>query len=373
MKVPLADLKVQYQTIKPEIDSAIQNVIENTQFILGKAVSDFEQSFALSHQVKHCIAVGSGTDALHAALWAIGVGEGDAVVTSPFTFIATVEAISLTGAQPLFVDIDPRTYTIDPAGLEKLLKSSNSKKIKAVIPVHLYGQPADMEAIGKLSEEYNFAIIEDAAQSHLAKFGGKFVGNFGKAACFSFYPGKNLGAYGEAGGILTNDDALAKKLRQLRDHGQSEKYKHEFWGHNYRMDGIQGAVLGVKLKHLQEWTERRRSIAEVYKKHLLGVGDLVLPFESQKAYHVFHVFGLRTKHRSKLQQYLSDHGIGTALHYPIPLHFQQAYLHLGYKQGDFPVSEAMAEECISLPLYPEITAEQIDYVISNVKSFFQFT
>ena len=371
MKVPLADLKAQYQTIKPEIDAAIQNVIENTQFILGKAVTDFEQAFAQVHQTKHCIAVGSGTDALHAALWAIGVGEGDAVVTSPFTFIATVEAISLTGAQPLFVDIDPRTYTMDPAGLEKLLKSSNSKKIKAVIPVHLYGQPADMETIGKFSEKYNFAIIEDAAQSHLAKFDGKFGGNFGKAACFSFYPGKNLGAYGEAGGILTNDDALALKLRRLRDHGQSEKYKHEFWGHNYRMDGIQGAVLGVKLKYLNQWTSKRRQIAAKYKQQFDGISDLVVPFESPKAFHVYHQFVLLTKKRSAFQEYLTEKGIATALHYPIPIHFQEAYRHLDYKPGDFPVSEACAEECISSPAHPEMCDEMVEYVIESVRRFYK--
>jgi len=374
MNVPLADLKAQYRSIKPEIDSAIQNVIENTQFILGKAVSDFEQAFAQAHRTKHCIAVGSGTDALHAALWALGIGRGDAVITTPFTFIATVEAISLTGAQPLFVDIDPKTYTMDPQKLEALIAKHNaqkdSPKVKAILPIHLYGQPAAMTAIMEIAKKYNAAIIEDAAQSHIAKYAGKFVGNFGAAACFSFYPGKNLGAYGEAGGIITNDDALAKKLRQLRDHGQSEKYKHQFWGHNYRMDGIQGAVLGVKLKYLNAWTTRRRTIAELYKQQFAGVGDLVVPYEAPEAFHVYHQFVVRTKQRPAFQQFLTEKGVASALHYPIPLHFQEAYLHLGYTKNDFPVSEACAEECISLPAYPEMTDDQIGYVMDTVKSFF---
>ncbi|MBA4312679.1 MAG: erythromycin biosynthesis sensory transduction protein eryC1 [Chlorobiaceae bacterium] len=371
MNIPLADLKKQYQSIKPEIDSAIQNVIENTQFILGKAVTDFEQEFAKAHHVKHCIAVGSGTDALHAALWALDIGLGDAVITTPFTFIATVEAISLTGAQPLFVDIEPKTYTMDPVKLEELLKSPQGKNVKAILPIHLYGQPAAMDEIQKIALKYNVKIIEDAAQSHLAMYDGKFVGNFGEAACFSFYPGKNLGAYGEAGGIITNDDAFAKKLRQLRDHGQSEKYKHQFWGHNYRMDGIQGAVLGVKLKYLAQWTAKRREIAAKYKQTFNGIGDLILPYESPKAVHVYHQFVLRTKKRAAFQQYLTDKEIGNALHYPIPIHFQEAYKHLGYKPGDFPVSEACAEECISIPAHPEMTEEMVNYVIEEVCSFYK--
>lgn len=371
MKVPLADLRAQYLLIKPEIDSAISQVIENSQFILGKAVSDFEQAFAQAHKVKYGVAVGSGTDALHASLWAFGIGTGDAVVTTPFTFIATVEAISMTGAQALFVDIDPKTYTMDPAKLEHLLRSHQPKNIKAVIPVHLYGHPADMGAIGDIASKYKLKVIEDACQSHLARYKDTFVGNFGAAACFSFYPGKNLGAYGEAGGILTGDENLAKKLRQLRDHGQSEKYKHEFWGHNYRMDGIQGAVLGVKLRYLGRWTARRREIAARYKEHLSGVDDLVMPYEAEDVFHVYHLFVVRTKQRSQLQKYLAEKEIATALHYPIPIHFQEAYKHLGYKKGDFPASESAADECVSLPMYAEMSDDQLDYVITNVRSFFK--
>jgi dTDP-4-amino-4,6-dideoxygalactose transaminase len=371
MKVPLADLHAQYLTIKPEIDAAISRVIENSQFILGKAVSDFEQAFAQAHKVKYGVAVGSGTDALHASLWAYGIGTGDAVVTTPFTFIATVEAISMTSAQVLFADIDPRTYTIDPVKLELLLRTHKPKNIKAVIPVHLYGHPADMGSIMNIAAKNNLKIIEDACQSHLARQNDMFVGNFGHAACFSFYPGKNLGAYGEAGGILTNDENFAKRVRQLRDHGQSEKYKHEFWGHNYRMDGIQGAVLGVKLRYLGRWTARRREIAGKYMQHLDGVGDLVMPFEAEGAFHVYHLFVVRTKQRPGLQKYLAEKEIATALHYPIPIHFQQAYQHLGYKKGDFPESESASDECLSLPMYAEMTEEQVEYVISNVRSFFR--
>ncbi len=374
MKVPLADLQGQYRKIKPEIDTAIQNILDSSQYILGKAVSQFEEAFASAHRVKHCIAVGSGTDALHVSLWGAGIGPGASVVTTPFTFIATVEAISLTGATPVFVDIDPHTYTMDSVKLEALLAAGpggNRPPVRAILPIHLYGQTADMDAIGSVAQKHGCCIIEDACQSHAAKYDGKFVGNFGSAAGFSFYPGKNLGAYGEAGAVLTNDDVLAKRIRQLRDHGQSEKYRHEFEGHNYRMDGIQGAVLGTKMKHLEEWTIRRRAIARTYLTLLSGVGDLVLPYEAPKAYHVFHVFALRTKRRDELQKFLAAREISTALHYPIPLHLQQAYNHLGYRLGDFPVSEAVASDVISLPLYPEMTDEQVQFVIDNVKSFFK--
>lgn len=370
MKVPPADLHTQYLSIKPEIDSAIQQVIENSQFILGKAVSDFEHTFAKAHQTKHCIAVGSGTDALHAVLWALGISKGDAVITTPFTFIATVESISLTGAAPVFVDIDPKTYTMDPEKLEDCLRSKRNNA-KAVIPIHLYGQPAAMDSICEIATKYKLSISEDACQSHIAQYKGTFVGNFGIAGCFSFYPSKNLGAFGEGGAVTTNDDEIAKKVQLLRNHGQVEKYMHEFWGHNYRMDGIQGAVLGVKLKHLKRWTDRRRSIAQMYNKHLAGVGDLVLPYDSPKAYHVYHLFVIRTKRRTGLQQFLSQKEIATTIAYPIPLHLQQAYRSLGYSKGDFPNSEAAADECLSLPIYPEMTDEQVEYVANNVKAFFQ--
>ena len=372
MKVPLTDLRAQYLTIRAEIDHAIQNVIDTSQFVLGAAVSAFEQAFAAAHGVRHCIGVGSGTDALHLALWAQGVGPGDSVVTTPFTFIATAEMISLAGAKPVFVDIDPRTLTMDASRLADLLSSQDRKGgIKAVIPVHLYGCPADMDGILALAGEYRVPVIEDACQAHLARFNGKPVGSFGSAACFSFYPAKNLGAYGEAGAITTQDDALDAKIRQLRDHGQSAKYVHDVPGHNYRMDGIQGAVLGVKMKYLSGWTTRRREIARLYRSRLGGLEELTLPFESPRLEQVYHQFVIRTKVRAGLEKHLSSEGISTALHYPIPLHLQQAYAGLGYKRGDFPVSEMAAEQCISLPLYPEMTGEQIDYVVSAVQQFFR--
>ena len=371
MKVPLADLHAQYLTIKPEIDAAIQNVIDSSQYILGKAVSDFEESFARAHRVKHCVAVGSGTDAIHLALWAMDIGRGHEVITTPFTFIATIEAISLAGARSIFVDIDPRTFTMDPARLDALLRGvAGRQSVKAILPIHLYGQAAAMNEIQEIAGRHGLRVIEDACQAHLSAYDGKCVGNFGSAACFSFYPGKNLGAYGEAGAVVTNDDQLALKLRRLRDHGQIEKYKHQFMGHNYRMDGIQGAVLGVKLRYLDQWTARRRAIAGMYRRLLLGVGDLVLPFESPKAFHVYHLFVVRTGSRSALQKFLSDRSIATSVAYPIPLHFQEACKHLGYQSGDFPASEAAAQECMSLPLYPEMSDEQVEFVSSSVRSFF---
>jgi dTDP-4-amino-4,6-dideoxygalactose transaminase len=369
MNVPLADLHKQYLHIKPEIDTAIQNVIANSQFILGKAVVDFEQAFANAHQVKHCIAVGSGTDALHAALWALNIGQGDVVVTTPFTFIATLEAISLTGATPAFVDIDKKTFNIDVALLEQLLSKKN-QNFKAIIPIHLYGQPSAIADIKSVATKFGVHVVEDACQSHIAKYDNIFVGNFGVAGCFSFYPGKNIGAFGEGGAIVTNDDSLALKLRRLRDHGQNEKYKHAFIGHNYRMDGIQGAVLGVKLKYLQTWTERRRTIASKYHKLLANVGDLVLPYELQGVYHVYHLYTIRTKQRNALQQFLATKQIATTIAYPIPLHFQEAYKHLGFSAGDFPESEHASEECLSLPIFAELSDEQVEYVCSNVRSFF---
>ncbi len=371
MKVPLADLHTQYLQIKPEIDSAIQDVINTSQFILGKAVTDFEQKFAEAHHVKHCIAVGSGTEALHVPLWALGIGAGDEVITSPFTFIATLEAISLLGAKPVLVDIDPDTYTITPQAIGDYLRSHTGKKVKAIMPVHLYGQTAAMDEINTIAHKYGIPIVEDACQAHLAKYKEKYVGNLGIAAGFSFYPGKNLGAYGEGGGILTNDDGLMKQMKSLRDHGQVEKYKHDFWGHNYRMDGIQGAVLGVKLKYLIGWTSRRQEIAKKYKAALTGVGDLVMPVEAPGCEHVFHLFVIRTKHRTELQKFLSDKEISTAVAYPIPLHLQNAYKHLGYKRGDLPVSEVAADEVLALPMYAELTDPQVEYVISTVQAFFR--
>ncbi len=366
MKVPFLDLKLQYDNLKAELVPAIMGTIESTQFILGKAVEDFEKQFAADHGMKHCVALGTGTDALHVALWAKNVGPGDEVITVSHTFIATAEGISLCGATPVFVDIDPVTYTMDP----KKLEAAITKRTKAIIPVHLYGQPAAMEEIMAIAQKHNLLVLEDACQAHLAKYNDKFVGQFGFATAFSFYPGKNLGAYGEAGGVTTNDDALVVEMRRLRDHGQIKKYHHQQWGHNYRMDGIQGAVLGVKLRFLNEWTEARRRHAKCYVEKLGGVGDLVLPKEDQKAKHVYHLFVVQTKFREALQAHLTEKGIGTGLHYPIPLHLQEAYKNLGYVKGQFPVTEQVASHGLSLPMFAEMTDDQITYVVDSVKEFF---
>lgn len=370
MNVPFADLQAQYRSLKNDIDAAISGVIASSQFILGRAVLDFEAAFARAHDVRSCIAVGSGTDALHLSLWALGIGPGDFVVTSPFTFIATVEAITLTGATPLFADIDARMYTLDPDRFRAVLDGHRHGGIKAVIPVHLYGQPAMMEELKAAAAPEGVAVIEDACQAHLAQYENTPVGNFGSAAAFSFYPAKNLGAFGEAGAVVTNDDRLAATIRSLRDHGQSAKYTHQFGGHNYRMDGIQGAVLGAKLKHLKEWTARRREIAAAYREKLAGVGDLVLPFESPKVRHVYHHFVVRTGRREELRQFLQEKSVSTSVAYPIPLHLQPAYAGLGYHRGDLPVSEQIGRECLSLPVYPELSPEQIEYVCDSVKAFF---
>ena len=367
MKVPFVDLKAQYQSLKKEMVPAVEGIMDSASFILGKSVENFERNFADAHHAKHGIGVGSGTDALHIILWGLGVGPGDEVITVSHTFIATSEAISLTGAKPVFVDVDPVTYTMDP----KLIEKAITKKTKAILPVHLYGQPAPMEEIMAVANRHKIPVVEDCAQAHLATLNGKPVSQFGIAAGFSFYPGKNLGAYGEAGGVLTNDDALAGRIRMLRDHGSQKKYHHELVGHNYRMDGIQGAVLGVKLPHLHAWTEARRQHAKAYQQKLNGVGDIVTPVEAQGRKHVYHLYVIQTKRRDELQAFLNTREIGNGLHYQIPLHLQPAYAGLGYNRGDFPVSEQVAERGLSLPMFAEMTGEHIDYVVASIKDFFK--
>ena len=368
MKIPFADLPAQYRELKSEIDEGIRGVLDAGTYIQGEPVRRFEAGFAAAHATAHCIAVGSGTDALHLALWAMGVGPGDRVATVPYTFIATVEAILLTGATPVFVDIDPETYTMDPAALSAALERADG--VKAVLPVHLYGQPADMNGIAAVSRTAGAAILEDAAQAHLAAFGGAHVGKHGAAAAFSFYPAKNLGAFGEAGAVTTDDDALALRMRRLRDHGQVEKYKHSHWGHNYRMDSIQGAVLAAKLGRLGAWTDRRRELASLYNRELAGLGDLRTPVERPGARHVYHLYVVRTGRRDELQQFLTDRGIATALHYPVPLHLQEGLSFLGHRAGDFPRSESASRECLAIPLYPELSEAQVDHLLSSVRAFF---
>ncbi|QQS34906.1 MAG: DegT/DnrJ/EryC1/StrS family aminotransferase [Ignavibacteriales bacterium] len=375
MQVPFLDLKIQYQSIKDEVNPAIQNVIENTAFILGNAVSGFEKDFASAHSVKHVLGVSSGTDGNHMALWALGIGAGDEVIIPANTFIATAWGATLCGATPVFVDCHPESYNIDPSKVEAAI----TKKTKAIVAVHLYGQPADMDALKAIADKHKIYLVEDAAQSHLAEYHGKKIGGFGVITSFSFYPGKNLGAYGEGGAVATDDDDLALKMKMIREHGQSQKYYHEMLGHNYRMEGIQGAVLGVKLKHLDKWTDGRRRAAKKYNELLSGVQQIVLPKEMNDVKHVYHLFVIRVKAggaersklRNELQNFLTAAGIGTGLHYAIPLHEQNCFKNLVYKKGDFPVTEELAETGISLPMFPELTDEQIGYVCDKIKEFFK--
>jgi dTDP-4-amino-4,6-dideoxygalactose transaminase len=366
MQVNFVDLKAQYLTIKPEIDRAIEGVITNTAFVLGKAVEELEKKFAGYCEVKHCLGVNSGTSALIMALQALGIGEGDEVITTPNTFIATAEAISQAGAQPVFVDIAENSYNLDPTKLEKAI----TKKTKAIIPVHLYGQPADMDPILKIAEKHKLPIIEDSCQAHGALYRGQKTGSLGLVGCFSFYPGKNLGAYGEGGAVTTNSDEIAQKIKMLRDHGSAKKFYHEYIGNNCRLEGIQGAVLSVKLDHLDDWNVKRRKNADLYRKYLKGTG-VILPEEMPYAKHVYHVFCIRVKERDKLIDFLKQKGIFTNIHYPIPIHLQKAYSFLGYKTGSFPVTERVVDEILSLPMFAELTEEQIKYTADSIKEFYK--
>ena len=358
MKIPLVDLKAQYASIKPEIDTAVQRVLDETDFISGSAVSEFERSFAAYCGTRSAVGLANGTDALQLSLLALGVGKGDEVVTAVNTFIATSEAISAAGARPVFVDNDPQTYTIDVNKIEEKI----TPRTKAIIPVHLYGQPAAMDAINAIALHHNLAVVEDAAQAHGASYKGKTVGTLGKLACFSFYPGKNLGAYGDAGAIATNDEALASRVRMLANHGRLKKYEHEIEGYNSRLDTLQAAVLCVKLRHLRAWTEKRQQNASTYSQLLSRAADIVTPVVHSDAVHVYHLYVVRVQQREKVQQALREAGIATGIHYPIPLHMQPAYKHLGLPAGSFPVAERFASEILSLPMYPELSADQIAFI-----------
>lgn len=367
MQIPFIDFRKLHEPIKEETYTAIQNVINNNAFILGKAVTDFESDFAKAHGVKHCIGVSSGTDANHLALWASDIKEGDEIIIPANTFIATAWGATLCGATPVFVDCESDSYNIDPKKIEEKI----TPKTKAIVAVHLYGQPADMDELKKVAEKHDLILLEDAAQSHIAEYKGKRIGGLSKAASFSFYPGKNLGAFGEGGAVTTNDDELAQKIKMLRDHGSMKKYYHEYYGHNYRMEGIQGAVLGVKLKYLENWTKKRRDAAKKYTELLKDVKEIKLPEEMPYANHVYHLFVVQTKDRDKLQKFLNENEISTGLHYPIPLHLQKCFEHLGYKRGDFPQTEKLADECLSLPMFPDLTDEQINFVCDKIKEFFK--
>src|SRR5580704_13250585 len=362
-KVPFLDLKTQYQSIRPEIDKAIARVLDNCQFVLGSEVAGFEEEFASCCGVAECVALNSGTSALHLALLAAGVGPGDEVITVPFTFVASVAAVLYAGATPVLVDIDPRSFNMDPAAVEAAITS----RTKAILPVHLYGQPADMDPIMEVARRHGLVVIEDAAQAHGAKYKGRQVGSIGDIACFSFYPTKNLGAYGEGGAITTSNAAYARKIRMLRDWGQHRKYHHVLRGYNYRMEGLQGAILRVKLRHLEQWTEARRAVVSQYN-HQLTDCDIERPVEMPWARHVYHTYTVRTEERDSLQTSLVAQGIQTAIHYAEPAHLQPAYADLGYAEGAFPHAEAAARQVLSLPIYPELTAEAIAEVARAVKN-----
>jgi len=362
IQVPYLDLKAQYQSIKAEIDAAISSVLDSCQFILGEQVAGFEREFASYCGTAECIALNSGTSALHLALLACGVGPGDEVITVPFTFVASVAAVIYTGARPVLVDIDPRSFNMDPTALEAAI----TPRTKAILPVHLYGQTADMDPIMEVARRHGLVVIEDAAQAHGAKYKGRSAGSIGDIGCFSFYPAKNLGAYGEGGAVTTNNPTYAQTIRRLRDWGTDRKYHHVMQGYNYRMEGFQGAILQVKLRHLEKWTDARRSLAKKYNETLAGCG-LNLPVEMPWARHVYHLYTLRTDDRDSLQRALLEEGIQTAVHYAVPAHLQPAYSNLGYGRGSFPNAEAAADQVLSLPIYPELSERSVTVVAKSVK------
>lgn len=367
MRVPFVDLKVQYQSIKSEINAAISGILENSSFILGRSVEEFEKRFAEEHGVRYCHGVSSGTAGNHLVLWSLGIGPGDEVIIPVNTFIATAWGATLCGATPVFVDCEPGSYNIDPGEVERKI----TPKTRAIVAVHLYGQAANLDPLLKIASDRNVTLVEDCAQAHFAEYGGKRVGSFGRASSFSFYPGKNLGAYGEAGAVATNDPELARKFRMMRDHGSERKYSHDIQGHNYRMGGMQGAILGVKLRHLHEWTEARRRHAYLYDSLLRSVPQVDVPVRMPSAHHVFHLYVIRARRRDALRKHLELREISTGMHYPIPLHLQPVFAGLRYKRGDFPVAEASAAEMLSLPMYPELTGEQIHHVCDSIREFFQ--
>jgi len=369
MRVPFLDLKAQYQTISDEIHEAIKQVLDRTAFASGPFVEKFEQEFAAFCQTEFAVGVNSGTTALWLALACLGVGRDDEVITVPNTFIATAEAISLCGAKPVFVDVDRERYTMDPS----LLEAAISPRTKAIVPVHLYGQMTDMDPIVEIARSRGLPVVEDAAQAHGAEYKGKAAGSIGAAGCFSFYPGKNLGAYGEGGAIVTNDADLSEQMRRFRDHGQAEKYLHSLIGWNCRMDGIQGAVLSVKLRHLSEWNEARRNIAAGYRDRLDGVAGLTLPRESEDGTHVYHIYAVLADARREIMAALAEDGIASGMHYPVPVHLQEAYRFLGLEKGSYPVAEWCAERQISLPMFAEMTEQQVDDVAGGLRNIVEKT
>ena len=366
MQVKLTDLKSQYLSIKSEIDSAIQNVLMDSSFTLGRYVESFEKRFAQMHNSKYCIALNSGTSALHAAMMALNISPEDEVIVPVNTFFATPLSVILVGARPVFVDCDQNYYNIDVNKIERAI----NKKTKAIVPVHLYGQPANMDRILEISGKHGLLIIEDCAQAHIAEFNGNKVGTFGDIGCFSFYPGKNLGAYGEGGAVLTNNERLYQKIKMIRNIGMNERYHHDIIGHNFRMEGLQGAILNVKLQYIERWTEIRRKNAGLYRQYLKDCKDIILPSENSNVKHVYHLYVIRAHKRNYLMKYLNENGIETGLHYPIPCHLQNACNYLGYKKGDFQISEMLSDEILSLPMSEQLKEEEIKYVSDKIKEFY---
>ena len=363
--IPLVDLKAQYQTIKPQVDKAIKKILKSTNFVLGEEVEIFEEKFAKFTGSKFAIGVGSGLSALELGMRALGIGRGDEVITPANSFIASSSAISFTEATPVLVDCEKNTFNIDPKKIEEKI----TKKTKAIMPVHLYGRPAAMDSIQEIAKKHNLLIIEDACQAHGANFNGKQVGSIGNFGAFSFYPGKNLGAYGDGGIITTNDKKLAQILKGMRNYGQSQKYHHYYLAWNSRLDTIQAAILLVKLKYLNNWNKARLKNAQLYNK-LLADLPIITPEIPQYSIHVFHLYVIRTAKRDLLAKHLNKNGISTGLHYPIPIHLQEAYKQLDYKKGDFPITEKLAQEILSLPMYPELKESEIKYIAKSIRNFF---
>jgi dTDP-4-amino-4,6-dideoxygalactose transaminase len=364
MHIPFLDLQAQYALIKEEIAEAIQRVIDSSIFSSGPLVEKFEAEFAQYCNSRYALGVGSGTAALWLTLLAMGIGQGDEVITVPNSFIATVEAISFCGAKPVFVDVDEKTYTMNP----DLLHSAITSNTRAILPVHLFGQMADMDPILKIAKEYGLSVVEDACQAHGAEYKGKRAGSMGDAAAFSFYPGKNLGAYGEAGAVVTNNITLSRKIRMLRNHGQVKKNLHEIIGWNARLDEIQGAILSVKLKHLDFWNESRREKAKLYNQLFENTDSMIIPKEADTAKHIYHIYAIRAPNRDDLIEFLRTKDIYCGIHYPLPAHLQKAYRSLGYHKGDFPIAEKCSLEFVSLPMFAELTADQVQYVAQSAKS-----
>lgn len=366
MNVPFVDLSVQYERLQPGIDEAMQAVINDTAFVRGPYVKEFEEAYAKAYGVDHCIGVANGTDAIYVVLRMLGIGPGDEVITVANSWISSSETIGQTGATPVFVDIDPDYYNIDVDRIEEKI----TEDTKAIIPVHLYGQSAEIDAIMEVAREHDLYVIEDTAQAHFAEYDDQYVGTFGIAGTFSFYPGKNLGAYGDAGAIVTNDDELARRCRMFSDHGASEKHDHEMEGINSRLDGLQAAVLSTKLPHTQEWNRRRYEHAQRYTNRLRDVPGITPPVVHPSADHVFHLYVIRVDEgRDALQEFLEERGVSTSIHYPTALPFLKAYEHRGFESSDFPVAHRYQNQILSLPMYPELTPELIDYVTSSIREW----